>query len=233
MPKRTMKGQGRPYRKKTYRRKTYRKKESSAKLALRVFESKKQEYRESETPISSLNGWYANASHQILTQNASYAGLIGHKVRGKGISFRGWLKNNATTTMLVRIGVLQAYRGSQITTDLYAGTNVLETSSGNTNVTSAGSAQKITGRFNQDQYKLIRSYTFKLGASSATDGSDVRSYKMWIPLNGQMFGYDGSGVLPSNDVYAIFVMPVLGNNDENLGENVEHTFTSTFYYVDI
>lgn len=212
--------------KRTYKRKTI------AKLALRLFETKKHEYRESETNINTLSGWYASAENMKISQGATYAGLDGHFVRGKGISYRGWFRNNATTTVIIRFGVIMAKRGSSIDADTRNGVNVLETNSGNVNTTTATSALKLTGRFNQDQYKIVRQFTYKLGATTATDGSDVRMYKMWIPLNGRSLRYDGSGVLPSNDAYYIFAMPVLGNNDESTGENIEHTFTSTFYYVD-
>lgn len=218
--------------KKLYRKKRTYKRSNVGKLALRLFETKQQEYRESETLINTLSNWYANGSCMILTQNATYSTMIGHSVRGRGILFRGWVKNNATTTVLVRMGVALIKRGSSKSTDFYNGTDVLEGNTGNQNITTATSAQRITQRFNKDQYRVIRQMIIKLGNNSSTDGSDVRQYKYWIPLNGKLFRYDGSGVLPSNDLYAVFLCPVLGNSDESTGENIEHSFTSTFYYVD-
>lgn len=215
-------------------RRVYRRRKASpiGKLALRLFETKKKEYREGETAINSLTGWYANAACMALTQNDAYSGMEGHIVRGKGISIVGWIKNNATTTQIVRLGVVNVKQGSSKTTDFYNGTDVLEGDSANANITTASSTQRMTQRFNQDQYRVVKQTRFRLGNNSATDGSDVRTFKYWIPLNGMALRYDGSGVLPCNNAMALFVCNCLGNNDESTGENVELSFTSTFYYVD-
>lgn len=202
------------------------------KLALKLFETKKKQYTENETPINSLSGWYANGACMALTQNDNYSGMEGHIVRGKGISIRGFIKNNATTTQCVRFGVANVLRGSSKSTDFYAGNDVIENDSGNAAITAANSTARMTGRFNQDQYKQIYQKFIKLGSNSSADGSDVRTFKMWIPLNGQAFRYDGSGVLPTANLYAFYILNCLGNNDESTGENIELSFTSTFYYVD-
>jgi len=216
------------------RRVTYRRRKSApiGKLALRLFESKKKQYSETETAINSITGWYANGACMALSQNDSYSGMEGHIIRGKGISIRGWIKNNATTTQCVRLGVANVLRGSSKSTDFYAGTDVIENDSGNQDIKAVSSTARMTGRFNQDQYKMVKQFFFKLGSNSASDGSDVRTFKMWIPLNGMAFRYDGSGVLPTANLYTFFVLNCLGNNDESLGENTEISFTSTFYYVD-
>lgn len=219
---------------KSVRRKTYRRRKATpvGSLALRLFETKKKVYNEGETAINSITGWYANAACMALTQNDSYAGIEGHIVRGKGISIKGWIKNNATTTQIVRLGVANVLRGSSKTTDFYAGTDVLENDSANAAITAASSTARMTGRFNQDQYKMVKQMMFRLGSNSASDGSDVRTFNMWIPLKGAPFRYDGSGVLPSANAYTFFVCNCLANNDESTGENVELSFTSTYYYVD-
>lgn len=201
-------------------------------LALRLFETKRQEYRETETPINSLTGWYANASSMNITQGVTYATMDGHIIRGKGLSIRGWVKNNATTTQIVRVGICHIKQGASKIPDFYAGTDVLEGNAGNSNITLGTSAARMTQRFNQDQYRIVKHKMFKLGSNSTSDGSDVRTYKFWLPFRGRAFRYDGSAVLPANDVYAVFVINCLGNNDESTGENIEHSFTSTFYYVD-
>lgn len=218
---------------KTFRR--YRKKRpmSASSLALKLFEHKKNEYREVETGINTLTGWYANGSSMQLTQGGAYNQLTGHLVRGRGIAISGWVKSNATTTVLLRMGVAKILRGSSKTTDFFAGTDVLETNTANQNITTANSGQRLTGRFNQDQYRIVKQRIIKLGTNSTSDGSDVRQYKFWIPLKGRKIRYDGSGVFPTENVYAFFMVPCLGNNDESLGETVEFTFTSTFYYVDV
>lgn len=225
-------------RKKSYRRRrVYRrsstKAPSTARLALRLLETKKKESFWNETSLSSLASWFTNADAMKLTQNDSYSGLEGHIVRGKGISYTGWFKNNGTTTMLVRFGVICVKQGRAQFTTFASGSDAFEGDTINFNVTTATSAQRITQRFNQDQYRVIKNYVIKLGANNATDGSDVRQFKIWIPLQGHPFRYDGGdGVLPTRNVYSFFAMNVLGNNDESLGENVETNGYSCFYYVD-
>lgn len=220
-------------RRRPIRRRTYRCKPMSTKaLAMRLFEHKKNEYREVETSINTLSGWYANCVAMQLSQGGAYNQLTGHIVRGKGLLFQGWLKSNATTTVVMRIGVANVLRGSSKTSDFFAGTDVLETNTANQNIITANSGQRITGRFNQDQYRIVRQKMIKLGPTAATDGSDVRHFKFWIPFKGRRFRYDGSGVMPTSNAHCLYLCPCLGNNDESTGENVEFSFTSTFYYVD-
>lgn len=182
--------------------------------------------------MNTLAGWYTNANMMQLTQDDSYSGLEGHIIRGKGISFKGWFKNNATTTAIIRFGVMLVKQGSSAMGTFTTGSNVLEGDSSNINIATANSIQRMTQRFNADQYKAIKQYQIKLGASSANDGSDVKQFKMWIPINGYPFRYDGANTLPTRNVYAFFALAVLGNNDESLGENIETSGTATFYYVD-
>lgn len=215
-------------------RRTYKRKQSGAigPLALRLFETKKHETRAGEVSINSLSGWYADGGAMVLSQNDAYSGLEGHMIRGKGISIRGFIKNNATTTQLVRLGVMRVKQGASKMNDFAAGTDVLEGNTANANITTATSVQRMTQRFNQEQYHQVKAMFFKLGNNTATDGTDVRPFKMWIPLNGQPFRYDGPGTFPTRNVYALFCLNVLGNNDESTGENVELSYTTTFYYVD-
>lgn len=217
-------------RKTTYRRRRYT--TSIPKLALRLFETKKKETRGQEVSINSLTGWYADAGMMALPQDDSYSGLEGHIVRGKGVSIRGYIKNNATTTMMVRFGVAAIKQGSSAWGSFSAGTNVLEGDTGNANVTTASSVQRMTQRFNQDQYRMVKQHLIRLGANNATDGSDVRPFNIWIPFKGYPFRYDGPGNLPTRNVHALFACNVLGNNDESTGDNIELSYTSTFYYVD-
>lgn len=203
-----------------------------ASLALRLFETKKKETRAGEVTINSLTGWYADAGQMALPQDDTYSGLEGHIIRGKGISIRGFIKNNASTTMLVRFGVMCIKQGASDYSAFIAGTNVLEGDGGNVNITTASSVQRMTQRFNQDRYRVVRTKTIRLGANNATDGSDLHAFKMWIPLKGYPFRYDGAGALPTRNVHALFACNILGNNDESTGDNIELSYTSTFYYVD-
>lgn len=219
-------------RKKRVVKRTYRKRAPLKNLALRLFETKKKETRAGEVAINSLTGWYVDAGHQALSQDDTYSGIEGHIIRGKGISFRGFIKNNASTTMLVRFGVICVKQGASDYTTFSGGSNVLEGDGGNVNITTASSTARMTQRFNQDRYRCVKQMLIKLGANTATDGSDVRPFKMWVPLNGYPYRYDGSGGLPTRNVYALFALNVLGNNDESTGDNIELSYTNTFYYVD-
>lgn len=216
-------------------RKTYRRVKRTvpvARLALRLLETKKKETRWGEIQLNSLASWYTNAEAMRLTQSDTYSGLEGHIIRGKGISFKGWFKNNGTTTMLVRFGVMLVKQGTSQISLFQAGTGVLEGDASNANVNSTDSIARMTQRFNGDQYKAVKQYQIKLGASGATDGSDVKQFKMWVPINGYPFRYDGSETLPTRNIYSFYALNVLANNDESLGEVVECSGTATFYYVD-
>lgn len=203
-----------------------------AKLALRLLETKKKETRGQEISINTLTGWYADAGHMILGQNDTYSGLEGHIIRGKGISVSGWLRNNATTTVVLRIGMMLVKNGAVQYSAFSAGTAVLEGDTANATITTSGSAQRVTQRFNQDQYKVLSQKFIKLAAAASSDAGDVRQFSFWIPLKGKPYRYDGPDQLPTKNVVSLYVVPCLANNDESTGENVELTYTSTFYYVD-
>lgn len=215
-------------------RRTGKRKSSGAvaSLALKLFETKKHETRAGEVVINSLSGWYADGGAMVLSQNDAYSGLEGHMVRGKGLSIRGWVRNNATTTQVVRLGVIRVKQGASKMSDFAAGTDVLEGNTANANITTATSVQRMTQRFNQEQYHQVKAFYFKLGSAITSDGTDVRPFKIWIPLKGQPFRYDGPGTFPTRNTYALFCLNVLGNNDESTGDVVELSYTTTFYYVD-
>ena len=109
------------------RRRTYRRRARTpiGSLALRLFETKKKESRITETPINSLTGWYTDAVHMQLAQGDAYSQLEGHMIRGKGISFKGFIKNNATTTMMLRYGVICVKQGSAYMPTFQGGTEAL------------------------------------------------------------------------------------------------------------
>lgn len=207
-------------------------KSSIPRLALRLFETKKKETRWGEVSLNTLAGWYTNSAAMQLSQGDTYSTIEGHIIRGRGLKIVGWFKNNATTTAIVRFGVMLVKQGSSAISTFAAGTNVLEGDSANANITTTDTTAKMTQRWNADQYKPMRQYMVKLGASSATDGSDVKQFKMWIPMNGYPFRYDGSDTLPTRNIYSFFACSCLGNQDEVLGETVELSGTATFYYVD-
>lgn len=207
-------------------------KASIPRLALRLFETKKKETRWGEVNINSLAGWYTNSACMQLSQGDTYSTIEGHIIRGRGIKLVGWFKNNGSSTMIVRFGVMCVKQGSSAISLFNAGTNVLEGDAANANITTTDTTARMTQRWNADQYKPIRQYMIKLGASTTADGSDVKQFKMWIPLNGYPFRYDGSDTLPTRNVYSFFALNALGNQDESLGEAVECSGTATFYYVD-
>lgn len=221
-----------PKRRKVVQRRRRTFKPSIPRLAMRIFETKKKETRWGEVNLNSLASWYTNAECMRLSQDDSYSGLEGHIVRGKGISFKGWFKNNASSTMLVRFGVICVKQGSSSFSTFQAGSNVLEGDTANASVTTTDSVARMTQRFNTDQYRPVKQFQIKLGSSGSSDGTDIKQFKMWIPLNGYAFRYDGGATLPTRNVYSFFAINILGNNDESLGEVVECSGTATYYYVD-
>lgn len=219
------------------RRKTVKKttkKMTVPKLSLKILERKKKETSGTEVVRNSIGGWYTDASHMLLSQGDGISNFSGHFIRGKGISFRGWLKNNGTSPMMVRFGIMKILNGAVDYSTFEAGTNVLEDNNSNITITSADSNNRILGRWNQDKYKPIKTKVIKLGANQTSDASDIYRFNFWIPLKAQSFRYDGSDVLPQKNVYSMFVVQALGNNDENVitPDTIEITYRNTFYFVD-
>lgn len=221
------------YRRKPYKRVSKSKPMSKASLALRMLETKRKEGLWIESSISSLAGWFTNHACMVLDQGTSYAQLEGHFVRGRGIKYTGWIKNNGTSTMVVRFGVMCVKQGSSAISTWESGSNVIENFNGNASITTASSIARLCQRWNTDQYRPIRQYQCKLGPNQGSDGMDVKQFSFWVPLYGQSFRYDGSGAYPVRNVYSFYCVPVLANNDESSGENIECSGSSQFYYVDI
>lgn len=214
-------------------KKTY-KRTSVPRMALKILERKKREVSGTELLKNTVGGWHTDASHMTLTQGNGISNFQGHFIRGKGISFRGWFKNNADKPVLVRFGIMKIRNGAIDYVNFEAGNNVLEDDNSNISITTADSNNRILGRWNQDKYKPIKTRVIKLGANQTSDATDIHRFNFWIPLKGQSFRYDGSNVLPQQNVYSFFAVQSLANNDENIisPDVIEITYRNTFYFVD-
>jgi len=216
----------------TFRRGRRSKAMTVPQLALKLFERKKRYRTDTEVSISSIAGFFAKSNAMDLSQGDAYSGIEGHIVRGSGIKFDFWIKNNATTTVVVRYCIVCIRNGVSEQATFNAGSALLEDDSGNVDVTSTTTINKMQARINRDRYQVIMDKKIKLGATSSSDGTDVAIRKHYIPLNGAAFTYDGSGASPQRNIYALAMWHCLGNSDESLGENIELNMGTNFYYVD-
>ena len=201
-------------------------------LAMRLFETKKKLVADNEINVNTLTGYHCKNDIMSLGHGTGYASFEGHHVRGRGIKIQGWFKNNATTSVIMRMLVLVVKNGV-LDTDITTGNALFETDAGNTGAFSGlTTIQKMLGRVNGDRYICVRDLKYKLGATSSVDGADVKQIKLWLNLKGRLYRHDGAPSIPTRNHIAVVYFPVLGNNDESLGEVVEINASYNYYYVD-
>lgn len=163
----------------------------------------------------------------------STSSIVGQRVLPRGISLRYVVNNNSTQYgVIVRMLVLKNKLGRNYTA-YRAGTDIFEDQTNNYSTT--GTLYDITRRINKDRYIVLKDQTMRLGYS-AVDGSSFKNGKLWIPLKGQ-FQYDGAAIVfgaanPETMNPLVLILAARADNDVALGEVVECTLNSTFYYKD-
>jgi len=85
---------------------------------------------------------------------------------------------------------------------------------------------------NKTQYRVYSDKTFKLGSTSALDGTCTRMVKNFQKFGGKkiMFESLASGVLAQSTRFAEIIIGVCANNDATAASSLEFTrFTKTFF----
>jgi len=154
---------------------------------------------------------------------------IGREVFARGIRFSFVLNNNATVGVLARVLFLVNKIGRNYTA-YRAGTEIFDDNVSNDSTT--GTLYDMTRRINKDRYRVLSDKIYKLG-SSAADGSNFLQKKLWLPMKNKLI-YDNTtaaSVPELNNVIAL-VLVARADNDVSLGDVVECTMHSSFYYKD-
>lgn len=155
---------------------------------------------------------------------------IGREVYARGIRFSFVINNNASVGVLARVLFLVNKIGRNYTA-YQAGTDIFDDGTGNESTN--GTLYDMTRRINKDRYRVLSDNIYKLG-SSAQDGSNFLQKKVWIPMKNKLV-YDNvttAGIPPELGNVIALVLVSRADNDVTLGDVVECTMHSSFYYKD-
>jgi len=192
-------------------------------------ETKKYSQAHTEVNVNTVNSPLgANLFSPLTLQGGTNNfNRIGHKVSPVGIDIRGHFYNNtASQQNFIKMVVFR--KKNMAAAPLF---DLLELNTGDAQVSNL-SMQKMYSRFNTDDYQILKTKMFIMG--NDTGAQETRMFKCWVPLKGQLT-YEGNGnISPTyNDIQIIFYSSEADGDEGALGNNVELTFNSTFYFKDM
>lgn len=219
-------------RRKTYRNRKYKKPFNLVKYVNRMIETKKYIIGYTEQALTSAStypGTYQDTGMN-LAQSLTMAGRVGNWVNGVGFKTRFLLHNNNANCQFVRYLLLVNKEGVA-NTDHQTGANLFDNNSGtNTSLTSFTTNAYLVRRINKDKYHVLIDKIIRLGGNS--DKDKIYSFTKYISLRGKKYNYDGTGAVAPSKNQIIEIWLTAEADDDAVGETVELTGESAFYYKD-
>lgn len=153
--------------------------------------------------------------------------LDGLKVQGMMLDIRGSLYTAHQFPIYHKIYVLQFDKQSSPLSDL------LEDNSG-AFAPAAQDLSAIYARVNTHKYRVLATRLIKTGTQSSTanDANAAKLFQMTIKTPG-LYEYDESSTAPTKKRIAMLMISRRADNDATLGEAIEWTWNSKWYYKDI
>lgn len=153
--------------------------------------------------------------------------IFGQYVQKRGFHIRYTLHNNSDKLVFCRVLVMYNKIGRNYTA-YRAGTDIFE--DGFANYSTNGTLYDIQRKINKDRYTVLRDVTHKLGTSAA-EATSALARKMWIPAAGKA-RYEQGANGPELNNLVVLVISARADNDVTLGDTIECTVNTTFYYKD-
>lgn len=158
----------------------------------------------------------------------------GNEIHLQGFHFNGIINNNSTTlTNYVRVLVFRSIQDnldlSYASSDLFAGT--------------LGDPEALSDRpglnamywpIDKGLFKVYKDILIKVSPNTATDGSETKRLKFWIPLKGLKVRYEGSSTGATNVYPRLHFVMWSGEapDDTSTGSNVEFSGVGRLFYKD-
>lgn len=173
--------------------------------------------------------WYSLAD---VDQGVNTAERIGMEIMAKGIHVCGHLHNNGSTTNWVRMVVIQQHTQD----DISSLSEVFQKSGNTADFSSTTGMQAMYFPLQKTDFKVLYHRVFKLNpAGTAGLLDESRMFKTFLKLNKKMkFQKDLSeGADLQRPRYWLGCWAAESPNDTGLGENIELSFLSRFYFTDM
>jgi len=157
---------------------------------------------------------------------------VGNKISPVGFKFSAVLHNNSSQTVMVRLLIMQIMDGKTSDSNVC---NTLFEGAGGQDVTPTPTMISLIRKVNREEFIVLKDDIIALGYDAAGYSSPnprVVAYKHYAKLSGEQTFHDINDELPENDRIVVVLLPVRADGDESLGESVEISYTSDFYYKD-
>ncbi|AXH73390.1 MAG: hypothetical protein [Cressdnaviricota sp.] len=174
--------------------------------------------------VTSPANW---ANLNDIAEGSSENQRVGNRISPTFLNVRGSLQSNTLKPVISKLLILETNRSNDPTLDL------LEDNAGSINPATRD-LYAISARINTTKYKVLKTITFKTGtyANHVGDFGGTHLFNCNIKLSGVMHYDDGVSVCQKRN---IILVPIYreAQNDAGLGETMELTFNSKFYYKDL
>lgn len=187
-----------------------------------------------EGSYSTVTGQYNVLNMYQIAQGTSATTRTGNVIDIKGISIRGNMCSNSTTTAktiyvrlaLVETGQSEIYTAN--TTEIFCDT----AAAGAWDNLATSQMPVIYTPLNRKAFRIHWEKVYKLNAQS-TDGSWASLVKKWIPLKGKI-QYDSNSTGASNQSrnFALIMLLAEAGNDVGVGETVEFSYNVRQFFTD-
>lgn len=188
-------------------------------------------YNDKEYNLDTLSNQAYVYNFSQLAQGTTRYSRIGNDVIFKGVHIKGYVKNNSTKTNVVRIMIISCGGDVDLsvagTLDIFA-ENLAGTGAGSSTVTGLETCYAALNK----KYTLLKDKYFKLGTTSATDGSDAAMINMFCRLNNKI-KYEGNTYGAGQQNRQIFMMALCSEAaDDSAGTVVELSHTTRAWFSD-
>lgn len=215
--------------KQTVMKKTLATKDYVNRVINRKIETKNFEQEKIETSSNTVGIPMFLDTIQAVNNFTGTHTLIGQECENRGVLARLALHNNSTHTVFARVLIMHNKLGVNYTS-YRSGTDIFDANGSNPSMT--GTLYDITRRINNDRYRVLRDKTYRLGPlNSNNDGGNATYAKMWIPMKGKA-KFEETATSPETNNLVALVITARADNDVSLGDVVECTFNTTYYFKD-
>lgn len=198
----------------------------------RNVELKRRYGTQTETSISTVNqggNWHALSNVDLGTGRDN---RIGHEIIAKGIHVAGHLHNNGAGTNYVRMVILE----ERTQADFTGVEKLFEGATATQDFTGVNSMSAMYYPIQKVDYKVFYDKVFKLNPVASTGKNDEsRMFKKFIKLNRKMLfeNQTSQGAAVQRPRYWIGFWAAESARDEGLGQNIEMSMLTRFYFTDM
>jgi len=181
-----------------------------------------------EVQLSTLPGYLTDSTLAVIGTSAARNGRIGDEILAQSMHVKGMMRNNSANTVYCRVlAFWTPERAISATSELFQiGATAYST------LTAVTGLNQIYTPLNKNKYKFLVDKTFRINSTAET--GEVFKLNIFKKLGGKkiMFEHNTSGDENQNHVLNVVYMVARADDDTGLGEDIEMSLITRFWYTD-